>query len=111
MQGAERNRLVIFGGSSFSFDLEDLLRASAEVLGKGTYGTTYKAVLDEATAVAVKRLRQVRVGLIGIQTLSHCLPIVPRMRSFLFTNTCPPAACLHGNRGGGRTPLDWDARL
>lgn len=62
VQGAERNKLVVFEGCLFSFDLEDLLRASAEVLGKGTYGTTYKAVLDEATTVAVKRLKQVGVG-------------------------------------------------
>ncbi|KAL0321744.1 UNVERIFIED_CONTAM: putative inactive receptor kinase [Sesamum calycinum] len=62
VQGAGESRLVIFEGSLFSFDLEDLLRASAEVIGKGTYGTTYKAVLDEATAVAVKRLRQVGIG-------------------------------------------------
>ncbi|KAK9081913.1 hypothetical protein Syun_030750 [Stephania yunnanensis] len=32
------------------FDLEDLLRASAEVLGKGSVGTSYKAVLEEGTA-------------------------------------------------------------
>lgn len=45
-----------------NFDLDDLLRASAEVLGKGTYGTTYKAILEEGTTVAVKRLKQVAVG-------------------------------------------------
>lgn len=45
-----------------NFDLDDLLRASAEVLGKGTYGTTYKAILEEGTTVAVKRLKQVVVG-------------------------------------------------
>jgi serine/threonine protein kinase len=35
------------------------LRASAEVLGKGSYGTAYKAVLDDGTTVVVKRLREV----------------------------------------------------
>ncbi|KAL0293573.1 UNVERIFIED_CONTAM: putative inactive receptor kinase [Sesamum radiatum] len=45
VQGAEKNKLVFFEGCSFSFDLEDLLRASAE--GKGSYGTAYKAILDE----------------------------------------------------------------
>ncbi|RID78571.1 hypothetical protein BRARA_A01383 [Brassica rapa] len=39
------NRLSFFEGCNYSFDLEDLLRASAEVLGKGTFGTTYKAKL------------------------------------------------------------------
>ncbi|GKG15974.1 hypothetical protein Tco_0358297, partial [Tanacetum coccineum] len=34
----ERNKLVFFEGGVYSFDLEDLLRASAEVLGKGSVG-------------------------------------------------------------------------
>lgn len=55
-------RLTFFEGSNLAFDLEDLLRASAEVLGKGTFGTTYKAALEDATIVAVKRLKEVIVG-------------------------------------------------
>ncbi|AQK89000.1 Putative leucine-rich repeat receptor-like protein kinase family protein [Zea mays] len=43
----------------YSFDLEDLLRASAEVLGKGGLGTSYKAVLEDGATVVVKRLRDV----------------------------------------------------
>ncbi|CAN5976172.1 unnamed protein product [Sphagnum jensenii] len=44
----ERNsKLVLVQGTRFSFDLEDLLRASAEVVGKGTAGTAYKAILDD----------------------------------------------------------------
>ena len=39
-----------------------MLRASAEVLGKGSYGTTYKAILDEGTTVVVKRLKEVAAG-------------------------------------------------
>lgn len=54
--------LVFFEGCILAFDLEDLLRASAEVLGKGTYGTTYKAALEDATTVVVKRLREGGVG-------------------------------------------------
>ncbi|KAG6537252.1 hypothetical protein ZIOFF_002339 [Zingiber officinale] len=56
------NRLVFFEGCAFAFDLEDLLRASAEVLGKGTHGTAYKAMLEDATMVVVKRLKEVGVG-------------------------------------------------
>lgn len=62
VQGAEKNKLYFFEGSSSSFDLEDLLKASAEVLGKGSYGTAYKAVLEEGTTVVVKRLKEVVVG-------------------------------------------------
>lgn len=62
VQEAEKNKLVFFEGCSYNFDLEDLLRASAEVLGKGSYGTTYKAILEEGTTVVVKRLKEVVVG-------------------------------------------------
>ena len=61
MEG-ERNKLVFFEGGVYSFDLEDLLRASAEVLGKGSVGTSYKAVLEEGTTVVVKRLKDVAVS-------------------------------------------------
>jgi hypothetical protein len=41
------SKLVLVQGTRFSFGLEDLLRASAEVVGKGTAGTAYKAILDD----------------------------------------------------------------
>ena len=62
VQEPEKNKLVFFEGSSYNFDLEDLLRASAEVLGKGSYGTAYKAILEESMTVVVKRLKEVVVG-------------------------------------------------
>ncbi|KAG5032128.1 hypothetical protein JHK85_016110 [Glycine max] len=58
---AERNKLVFFEWGIYSFDLEDLLRASMEVLGKGSVGTSYKAVLEEGTTVVVKRPKDVVV--------------------------------------------------
>ena len=54
-------KLVFFGNASRVFDLEDLLRASAEVLGKGTFGTAHKAILEMGTMVAVKRLKDVTI--------------------------------------------------
>ncbi|KAE8655529.1 putative leucine-rich repeat receptor-like protein kinase [Hibiscus syriacus] len=62
VQEAEKNKLFFFEGCSYNFDLEDLLKASAEVLGKGSFGTTYKAALEEGTQVVVKRLKEVAVG-------------------------------------------------
>ena len=53
---------MFVNGGGYSFDLEDLLRASAEVLGKGSVGTSYKAVLEEGTTVVVKRLKDVVAG-------------------------------------------------
>lgn len=40
------------------FDLDDLLRAAAQVLGMGKVGTTYKALLESGSTVAVKRLKE-----------------------------------------------------
>jgi hypothetical protein len=61
-QIAEKNKLVFLEGCTYSFDLEDLLRASAEVLGKGSYGTAYKAILEDGAVVVVKRLKDVVAG-------------------------------------------------
>ena len=43
----------------FGFGFEYLLKASAEVLGKGSMGTSYKAILEDGTTVVVKRLKDV----------------------------------------------------
>lgn len=39
------------------YDLEDLLRSKAVLLGKGTFGFSYKAELENGKTVAVKRLK------------------------------------------------------
>jgi len=79
-----RNRLTFFEGCAYNFDLDDLLRASAEVLGKGSCGTTYKAILEEGTIVVVKRLKEVTVGkrefeqqMEIVQKLHHHPNVVP----------------------------------
>jgi hypothetical protein len=59
--GASKS-LVFFANVGKEFDLEDLLRASAEVLGKGTFGTAYKATLESGMTVVVKRLKEVTVS-------------------------------------------------
>jgi hypothetical protein len=64
MVGEGGNKALVFLGSAPErpYDLETLLRASAEVLAKGVHGTTYRATLDSgAPVLAVKRLREVRV--------------------------------------------------
>ncbi|KAI4335795.1 hypothetical protein L6164_014405 [Bauhinia variegata] len=124
---AERNRLVFFEGGIYNFDLEDLLRASAEVLGKGSVGTSYKAVLEEGTTVVVKRLKDVAVPKREFETQMEVLGkikhenVVP-LRAFYYSkdekllvydymSSGSLSALLHGSRGSGRTPLDWDSRM
>lgn len=44
--------------SSDEFDLQDLLRANAEILGSGCYSSSYKAALMNGPTVVVKRFKQ-----------------------------------------------------
>ncbi|KAK7275902.1 hypothetical protein RIF29_17028 [Crotalaria pallida] len=128
VQAAEKNKLFFFEGCSYSFDLEDLLKASAEVLGKGSYGTTYKASLEEGTIVVVKRMREVVVGKKEFEQQMEVVgrigrhPNVMPLRAYYYSkdeklivyNYMPGGSLfnmLHGNRGAGRTPLNWDSRM
>ncbi|MBA0754592.1 hypothetical protein Gogos_020667 [Gossypium gossypioides] len=56
MQVAKSGNLIFCAGEAQLYSLDQLMRASAELLGRGTVGTTYKAVLDNRTVVTVKRL-------------------------------------------------------
>jgi hypothetical protein len=123
----ERNKLVFFEGKRYSFDLEDLLRASAEVLGKGSAGTAYKAVMEDGTILAVKRLKDVTTGrkefeaqLQAVGRLQH-RNLIP-LRAFYFSKDekllvydyMPMGSLstlLHGNRSSSRTQLDWLTRV
>lgn len=49
---------ITFVRAAGGFHLDDLLKASADVLGKGSFGSCYKAVLDGARSIVVKRLRE-----------------------------------------------------
>ncbi|CAH9116423.1 unnamed protein product [Cuscuta epithymum] len=123
--GTRDKKLVFLGGASSVFDLEDLLRASAEVLGKGTFGTTYKAVLEMGTIVAVKRLKDVmipeaefreKIRVVGDMNHQHLVPLkayyYSREEKLLVYDYMPMgslSALLHG-KGAGRTPLNWEMR-
>ncbi|GMI99650.1 hypothetical protein like AT4G23740 [Hibiscus trionum] len=125
----KNNRLVFFEGCNLAFDLEDLLSASAEVLGKGTFGVTYKAALEDSTTVAVKRLKEVATAkrefeqqMVLIGHISH--ENVSALRAYYYSKDeklvvhdyyglGSVSALLHGKRGEGRTllVLDWETRL
>eukprot|EP01018_Ginkgo_biloba_P004305 Gb_21482 [translate_table: standard] len=128
VQEAERNKLVFFEGCQYTFDLEDLLRASAEVLGKGSVGTAYKAVMEDGTTVVVKRLKDVVAGrrefeqqmeMVGRIRHRNLVPLRAyyyskdeKLLVYDYVPTGSLSAILHGGRGAaGRNPLDWDTRV
>ncbi|KAK4348428.1 hypothetical protein RND71_031183 [Anisodus tanguticus] len=123
----DRSKLVFFDRRK-KFELEELLRASAEMLGKGCLGTVYKAVLDDGIIVAVKRLKDANpcarkefeqyMDVIG--KLKH--PNMVKLRAYYYAKEekllvydyLPNGSLhslLHGNRGPGRIPLDWTTRI
>ncbi|OIV94175.1 hypothetical protein TanjilG_13792 [Lupinus angustifolius] len=119
-------KLVFFGNSVRGFDLEDLLRASAEVLGKGTFGTAYKAVLEVGPVVAVKRLKDVtisekefkeKIEVVGAMDHESLVPLRAyyfsrdeKLLVYDYMSMGSLSALLHGNKGAGRTPLNWELR-
>ncbi|KAM3232673.1 putative inactive receptor kinase [Capsicum annuum] len=123
--GAKR-KLVFFGDYYKVFDLDDLLRASAEVLGKGTFGTAYKAVLEIGTIVVVKRLKDVamsereckeKIEEVGAMNHENLVPLrayyfssEEKLLVFDYMPMGSLSALLHGSKGAGRTPLNWEIR-
>ncbi|KAI3818023.1 hypothetical protein L1987_11825 [Smallanthus sonchifolius] len=127
-QGGNGNgSLVFFEGCSLAFDLEDLFRASAEVLDKGTFGTTYKAALEDSNAVVVKRLQGVvnvarrefeqQMEIVGRTIHENVVPLRAYYYSkdeklvvYDYFNQGSVSSMLHAKRAD-RSPLDWDSRL
>ncbi|KAK3123462.1 hypothetical protein QOZ80_8AG0631340 [Eleusine coracana subsp. coracana] len=122
----DKQQLVFLGSApDRPYDLDTLLRASAEVLSKGAHGTTYRATLDGgAPVLAVKRLRDVRVPerefrerAAEVGAMRH--DNLPRLRAYFYGreekllvydfvgNGASLSALLHGNNGA---PLDFTSR-
>ncbi|KAK7247634.1 hypothetical protein RIF29_42521 [Crotalaria pallida] len=111
-----------------AFDLQDLLRASAEILGSGCFSSSYKAALINGPMMVVKRFKQMNnVGkqefqehMRRIGRLSHpnLLPLVSyyyRKEEKLlisdFVCNGSLAVRLHGHKALGQPSLDWPSRL
>ncbi|XP_031255130.1 probable LRR receptor-like serine/threonine-protein kinase At4g31250 [Pistacia vera] len=126
--GGENGKLFFVRNDRERFELQDLLRASAEVLGSGSFGSSYKAVLLSGPAMVVKRFRQMSsVGkedfhnhMRRLGSLSHpnLLPLVAfyyRKEEKLlvsdFVSNGSLASHLHGKRSPGQPGLDWPTRL
>ncbi|GKV26774.1 hypothetical protein SLEP1_g36009 [Rubroshorea leprosula] len=110
------------------FDLQDMLRASAEVLGSGTFGSSYKAVIMNGLALVVKRYKQMNnVGRedfhehmrrLGRLRHPNLLPVVAyyyrreeKLMISQYVENCSLASHLHANHSVQQPGLDWRTRL
>ncbi|MED6146067.1 hypothetical protein PIB30_031082 [Stylosanthes scabra] len=123
-----RNRIIIYEGYPYKLDLEDLLRASVEVLEETSYATTYKVLLKNGTTLVMKKLKDVMVEK---QEFKHKIETVQRISQH--PNVLPPLACycsndenlliydymtqgsfsklLHGTTQDRKALLDWNSRI
>ncbi|KAK2458683.1 Zygote arrest protein 1, variant 2 [Trifolium repens] len=115
--------------SQVAFDLDELLKASAFVLGKSGIGIMYKVVLEEGIALAVRRLgeggsqrfKEFQTEVEAIGKLRH--PNIATLRAYywsvdeklLIYDYIPNgslASAIHGRPGLVTfTPLTWPDRL
>ncbi|CAN1340374.1 Pollen receptor-like kinase 2 [Linum perenne] len=110
------------------FELHDLLKASAELLGSGCFGSSYKAALTSGQVMVVKRFKQMNnVGReefhdhmrrIGKLRHTNLLPLVAfyyRKEEKLLVHDFVPygslAVHLHGHQALGQPSLEWENRV
>ncbi|XP_030467774.1 probable LRR receptor-like serine/threonine-protein kinase At4g31250 [Syzygium oleosum] len=126
--GDHQGKLVFVRSDRERFELQDLLRASAEVLGSGSFGSSYKAALLGGPAVVVRRFRQMnnvgkegfyehmrRLGSLSHPNLLSLVAFFYRKEEKLlisdFVENGSLASHLHANRSPGQPGLDWPTRL
>ncbi|XP_010450371.2 PREDICTED: pollen receptor-like kinase 1 [Camelina sativa] len=126
--GVENTKLSFLREDREKFDLQDLLKASAEILGSGCFGASYKAVLSSGQMMVVKRFKQMNnagrdefqehMKRLGRLRNHNLLPIVAyyyRKEEKLlvcdFAERGSLAVNLHSNQSLGNPSLDWPTRL
>ncbi|XP_038686975.1 probable inactive receptor kinase At2g26730 [Tripterygium wilfordii] len=104
---------------------EDLLRAPAELLGRGKHGSLYKVILDDGTIVVVKRIKDWSISkdnfkkrMQRLDQVKHpkVLPAVAfycsnqeKLLVYEYQQNGSLFNLLHGSRHG--RPFDWGSRL
>ncbi|CAA3029468.1 Serine threonine kinase [Olea europaea subsp. europaea] len=120
-------KLVFNEGRNLDFGLEDLLRASAEFLGKGTFGTSYKATLDNGITIVLKTLKDV---IVTSKEFQQQMEVIGRMKNesaatlmayyysrdyklvvYDYYGAGSVSSMLHGQFGKSKISLDWETRL
>ncbi|XP_021297074.1 pollen receptor-like kinase 4 [Herrania umbratica] len=128
MKRPDHGKLIFLKDDLEAFDLQDLLRASAEVLGSGNFGASYKAGILNGEAVVVKRYKQMnnvgredfhehmrRLGRLNHQNLLPLVAYYYRREEKLliseFMENGSLAGHLHANHSLDQPGLDWPTRL
>uniref|UniRef100_A0A5B6YKW3 Protein kinase domain-containing protein n=1 Tax=Davidia involucrata TaxID=16924 RepID=A0A5B6YKW3_DAVIN len=125
--GAGEGDLVAID-KGFNFELDELLRASAYVLGKSGLGIVYKVVLGNGVPVAVRRLgeggeqryKEFTAEIQAIGRVKH--PNIVRLRAYYwapdekllisdFISNGNLASALRGRTGQPSSVLSWSRRL
>uniref|UniRef100_A0ACD5W8T8 Uncharacterized protein n=1 Tax=Avena sativa TaxID=4498 RepID=A0ACD5W8T8_AVESA len=126
--GKRMDEFVLMNRSIGEFGLQDMMKASAEVLGNGTLGSAYKAAMRNGITVAVKRMRDMnRAGreefenhIRTLGELRHPNVLSPlgyhyRKEEKLVVSEFMPCGSLlyvlHGDQSPNRVILDWPTRL
>nr|XP_010937522.1 probable inactive receptor kinase At2g26730 [Elaeis guineensis] len=125
----EVRKKITFVRAGGGFDLDNLLKASADGLGKGSFGSCYKVVLDDARSIVVKRLRElsplsseefsIRMRALAAMDHPNVLPLLgyyygqdEKLLFFNFAQNGNLFNRIHGERKGpNRIPFKWSSRL
>ncbi|XP_027354210.1 probable inactive receptor kinase At5g67200 [Abrus precatorius] len=128
---AKSGSLVFCAGEAQVYTLEQLMKGSAELLGRGCLGTTYKAVLDNRLIVTVKRLDATKMAahatkevferhMEAVGGLRH--PNLIALRAYFqakqerliiydFQPNGSLFSLIHGSRSSRARPLHWTSCL
>ncbi|CAN8268377.1 unnamed protein product [Cochlearia groenlandica] len=126
--GGGMGDIVMVNSEKGSFGLPDLMKAAAEVLGNGSLGSAYKAVMANGLSVVVKRIRDMNklareafdVEMQRYGKLRHPNVLTPlayhyrREEKLVVSEYMPKSSLLyvlHGDRGTFHSELTWPTRL
>ncbi|CAE6112788.1 unnamed protein product [Arabidopsis arenosa] len=126
--GGGMGDIIMVNTEKGSFGLPDLMKAAAEVLGNGSLGSAYKAVMTTGLSVVVKRIRDMNqlarepfdVEMRRFGKLRHPNILTPlayhyrREEKLVVSEYMPKSSLLyvlHGDRGIYHSELTWATRL
>ncbi|KAF7809852.1 putative inactive receptor kinase [Senna tora] len=134
IEGGDRHKsgknLVFCGGEVELYTVEDLMRASAELMGRGSIGATYKAVVNGKFSVTVKRLDGGKTAITSNEVFERHMEMVGQLRHpnlvavrayfqaegerlviYDYQSNGSLFNLIHGSRSSRAKPLHWTSCL